>query len=110
MSGSTLKHQPLNHSEVSIRVLEILPEHAEGTVKCEIYHATIDARYVCLSYVWGSPYSQHRILVNDAAFYVRSNLWEVLRVTCTKYQDVTFWVDAISIDQTSPAERNHQVA
>jgi hypothetical protein len=65
---------------------------------------------MCLSYVWGSPNIQHKILVNDADFWVRSNLWDFLCIAKKVYPRMAFWIDAICIDQTSITERNHQVS
>jgi hypothetical protein len=54
--------------------------------------------------------SQHKILVNNAEFWVGSNLWDFLCVAKGKYKLTTFWIDAICIDQSSITERNHQVS
>jgi hypothetical protein len=104
------KHQPLNQAEPSIRLLKVLPNSPPATIHCELEHTTIDASYVCLSYVWGSPEHEHKILVNDAQFWVRSNLWDFLCIAKKRYPRTAFWIDAICIDQTSITERNHQVS
>jgi hypothetical protein len=106
----SFEHQPLNQAEPSIRLLKVLPNSPPDTVHCEIQHTTVNASYMCLSYVWGSPNIQHKILVNDADFWVRSNLWDFLCIAKKVYPRMAFWIDAICIDQTSITERNHQVS
>jgi hypothetical protein len=106
----SFRHQPLNHVESSIRLLKILPNSPSDTICCEMQHTTVDTSFICLSYVWGSPETQHKILVNNAEFWIWSNLWDFLCIAKEKYPLTAFWIDAICIDQNSIAERNHQVS
>jgi hypothetical protein len=108
--ATNFQHQPLNHSEPSIRLLRVLPDSPPDTIHCELQHTTVDASFVCLSYVWGAPDNRHKILVNNAEFWVWPNLWNFLCVAKEKYPLTAFWIDAICIDQNSIRERNHQVS
>jgi hypothetical protein len=108
--AASFKHQPLNQAEVSIRLLKVLPDSPPDTIHCDLQHATVDASYICLSYVWGSSVTQHKILINNAEFWVWSNLWDFLCVAKEEYSLTTFWIDAICIDQSCISERNHQVS
>lgn len=113
INSATFQHTPLDHSKASIRLLRILPEtSSNGLVQCHIWHDNVEAQYTCLSYVWGSDDDQKIILLNGKSFCVRKNLFDFLSVARTKYANSrrTFWIDAISINQTSIVERNHQVA
>jgi hypothetical protein len=66
--------------------------------------------YRAVSYMWGEPSPTKQILLNDQPFTVRQNLWDLLnRLWETRFEGY-FWVDALSIDQTSNSEKNHQVA
>jgi len=107
------EHNPLDHSQPSIRLLKISPTlSAEGLIQCSISHTTIDhAPYRCLSYAWGEPEPKQLVLIDGKYFYVQPNLFEFLKViradtarTANKY-----WIDAICIDQNNTSERNHQV-
>lgn len=106
-------HEPLDHSKGSIRLLKILPDlSAEGIIQCKIWPDDVNAQYDCLSYVWGPDDNQRSILVNGESHWIRKNLYDFLNVTRTKYAEAGrfFWIDALCIDQSSIAERNHQVA
>lgn len=115
------QHQPLDHSEQSIRLIQILPHLSSpcGRIQCRIVLATISASYTCVSYQWGPPNITGEVLVNGAPFAVRQNLHKFLQVIreMLSIGDAMgisshdmFWIDALSIDQTNNVERNHQVA
>lgn len=111
--GPVFKYEPLDRAEGSIRLLKILPNlSATGLIQCGIWHDTVNTTYTCLSYAWGSEDDEELILVNGSEFSVRRNLWDFLRIAQLRYVDRprTFWIDALSIDQDSVTERNHQVA
>ncbi|KAL5114332.1 hypothetical protein ACEQ8H_007768 [Pleosporales sp. CAS-2024a] len=103
---------PLSSKPNAIRLLTILPDLTNaGLIQCNIRHATTDADYTCLSYVWGAEAHQEIICINGKAFTCRKNLWDFLHVARTKYAGTTkdFWIDAICINQVSLPERNQQV-
>jgi hypothetical protein len=107
------KHKPLNHFRPSIRLVKISPELSpEGLIQCTISHTTTSrASYTCLSYIWGSPVPCQTILINGKTFQVRQNLYNFLDTVRTKSTPtLSFWIDALSIDQQNISERNHQVA
>jgi hypothetical protein len=111
--NSAFRHKPLDHSKASIRLLQILPSlSTDGPIQCHMWHADLDSEYTCLSYVWGTEQDQRCVLVNGEVLYVRKNLYDFLSVA-QKSKTVaqrTFWIDAISINQESILEKNHQVA
>jgi hypothetical protein len=112
-SSAIYKHERLDHTKASMRLLRILPDLSDtGLIQCEIWHDTTAATYDCLSYVWGTESAQQTILVNEKVFYVRNNLWNFINVARTRYAVIrrAFWIDALCIDQEWVAERNHQVA
>ncbi|KAF2623584.1 HET-domain-containing protein [Macroventuria anomochaeta] len=114
VDSSSFSHNPLDHDQASIRLLRILPKRSEfGLIQCELIHATVDASYTCLSYVWGPAARQRLILINGKLFKVRENLWQFLSATCQAYQQLSsiwYWIDALCINQENTVERNHQVA
>jgi hypothetical protein len=104
-------HAPLDHSQPSIRLLRILPELSpNGLIQCHVWHATTDALYMCLSYRWGDPDPTHAVEINGRIARVRQNLYDFLTVARKDSSPGPYWIDALSIDQGSLLERNHQVA
>ncbi|KAF2822451.1 HET-domain-containing protein [Ophiobolus disseminans] len=111
-SVATFRHDSLDHKEPSIRLIQLLFELSpDGLTQCTISHTTIKATYTCLSYRWGEPTPSDVILINNKRFIVRQNLLAFLRMAREndKGRNV-YWIDALCIDQTNTAERNHQVA
>ncbi|KAF7681307.1 hypothetical protein GT037_000283 [Alternaria burnsii] len=105
-------HAPLDHLKASLRLIRVLEAISpEGYIQCEVRHATIEASYICLSYVWGEEGRGHTIILDKQPFRIRSNLYGFL-VTARRKRRLLenwLWVDALSIDQTNVEERNHQV-
>jgi hypothetical protein len=114
--------------EGCIRFVRILhdPHHLEDCIRCETricrllsgddmrqYHTPRQkkVRYSALSYAWGDPTPQRQILVDGHSRMIADNLWQFLRQAKTKSLMFSgwLWIDALSIDQTDPEERRHQV-
>lgn len=101
-----------------------------------MFHATIEAKYTCLSYMWEPPWlpiDQHTILINGNEMCIRQNLFDFLGtarasnhrpVYLRLWQELfdvlataktlpeirpVYWIDALCINQQDGAERNHQV-
>jgi hypothetical protein len=123
---TVFSHAPLDLAKPdTIRLIEVLPRLLEdGTVQCRLTHATTDARYSCLSYVWGPEDVEYTIYINDLPFKVRKNLFRFLLKASSNLPVRTggfpenvslraarkaLWVDALCIDQQNTSERNHQV-
>lgn len=106
------QHAPLDHSIQSLRVIQICSDLAEdGSLQCTISHATINHPFTCLSYCWGPATVTRQILLNGKPFLVRRNLYDFLEMQQrTQATPDVYWIDALCIDQTNTAERNHQVA
>lgn len=105
------KHSPLDHTQPSIRIMRVLPNLSpEGFVQCALTHGSTADKYTCLSYTWGDESTACPIFIDGQLFFVRQNLHNFLRVVREKYPLRLFWIDAVCIDQSSIAERNHQVA
>ncbi|CAN9203458.1 unnamed protein product [Alternaria alternata] len=114
--STIFKHQPLDHSEPSIRLVHLLPTLSpRNQIQCSITHATVGAKYTCLSYRWGDPNPSQNVLIDSKLFTVRQNLFEFLVTAREKAASDTsaslgpFWIDALCIDQSDVLERNHQV-
>jgi hypothetical protein len=125
-AGDPFVHEPIQLNTASIRLVDILPPHTNGTIRCSVRHTQISGplvktAYTCLSYAWGPPATTHTILMNEKPMKVGHNLWEFLcAVTVRKWKDPgkrhsigswyhDLWIDALCIDQTNDKEKNHQV-
>ncbi|KAL7623190.1 hypothetical protein AAE478_006871 [Parahypoxylon ruwenzoriense] len=67
--------------------------------------------YIALSYVWGDPTVTESIFVNDIPLSVTTNLASALRNLRERYKEeqISFWIDAICINQKDLDERGGQV-
>ena len=106
------QYRPLDRQTSSIRLIRLLSEtSAGGHVQCKIKRATIEASYVCLSYVWGGDDERYTILIDGKPFKVRHNLYRFL-TRARRIKHLTrawIWIDALCINQNDSSERNHQV-
>jgi hypothetical protein len=110
-ASSTFRHSPLSREPGTIRLLRILPALTDnGLVQCELWQATTDAEYTCLSYQWGSADDDQELIINGKSFPCRRNLSDFLHMARTKHVSTPLWIDAICIDQESVADRNRQVS
>jgi hypothetical protein len=126
---SVFQYQPLDNSSSEIRLVKLsLAANELDKIKIDLFHAFLDDHpsYKALSYTWDAPFEEgleelsawndpketHSILINDQEFLVRRNLEAAIRHLRSQpnaQDDSLFWIDAICIDQSSIAERNHQV-
>ena len=102
---------PLNLRRKSIRLVTLEHGDASGPIKCILQSHALDEcpAYVALSYAWGTQQRYDKIRINGSSFPVGRNLWHFLHQMRTQRHHVTFWIDAISIDQANVFEQNHQV-
>jgi hypothetical protein len=106
------KHKPLNHYQPTMRLVTVSPDlSTEGYIQCSIHHTTTNAHYSCLSYTWGEPEPKQLLLINGRKFHVRKNLFDFLETIRghSRSRRTKYWIDALCIDQSNKAERNHQV-
>ena len=102
-------YQNLNSDIREIRLLKILPTLQDGRINCHLATTRLaDAKFVVLSYRWGSADVSHEILLNGQIFYVRLNLWAFLNVI-REQPGMLLWIDALCINQDDVSERNAQV-
>lgn len=98
-------------ASTSIRLLELLPD-GSTSITCALRIARLDdlPPYMAVSYVWGSPDVTYEIIVDGRPLSVRQNIWNLLERLYRERHQGYLWIDAICIDQSSNAERSHQVA
>ncbi|KAH6882544.1 heterokaryon incompatibility protein-domain-containing protein [Alternaria rosae] len=110
------KHDPLDHTKPSIRLVHLLPSLSpNGRIQCSVMQSTVDADYICLSYRWGNPAPSKKISIDGKDFAIRQNLFDFLTAARENHASSTpatlgpYWIDALCIDQSNVLERNHQV-
>jgi hypothetical protein len=112
MEEKNYKHEALPAGKY-IRVLRLAPSVAFASeIKCRLEPLSLDSdilQYEALSYVWGSPVGDKRILCSGKELFVTTNCLSALRYLRRKHKPRILWIDAICIDQTSLSERSHQV-
>ncbi|KAK1749997.1 TPR-like protein [Echria macrotheca] len=104
-------YTPLDTTSECTRLIKIDNRSHAEPVKCQVYTFPLSQcpPYIALSYTWGDPKGRGKLIDLDGKrFTVRENLGSFLR-TINYEGDELFWIDAICIDQSSHAERNHQV-
>lgn len=111
---STFKYEPLNLDRPALRLLRLKSARDSQTIiQCEIILAYFDVEdvpdYEAISYTWGATSSPRKIRIDGCDFFVRFNLWSVLRDVRRQDEDRILWVDAICINQDDVRERGHQV-
>ncbi|PMD21573.1 hypothetical protein NA56DRAFT_572091, partial [Hyaloscypha hepaticicola] len=109
---ATFKHSPLIDQIDEIRLLDLQPGQRGDMLEICIRHALLTDDYLdyeALSYTWDAESASHHVSINGLHFGVRPNLFHCLNELRHPTDVRTLWIDAISIDQTNVAERNHQV-
>jgi hypothetical protein len=113
LSQKQFHHKALNLSRNEFRLLRIQHKksHRSETIECKIRTFKFGKRpFIALSYAWGDlTCSQKKIKINGLPFSVGPNLWEFLKVALQTNITEWLWIDALCIDQSNIAERNHQV-
>lgn len=107
------QHDPIDYTEKQIRLIRLYKELSEdGLIQCEvrIFDSSEEIQYRAISYVWGPETPNRAIIINEARYIVRENLWQFLYIfRLRRDNDSPIWIDQISIDQQNLSERNHQV-
>lgn len=110
---SPYRKHPLNPSQPQIRIFTLLPSTnpqapLQGRLRVENL-SPVPPKYEALSYVWGYATSNHKLLVDDGELTISDNLDLALRRVRHARTTRDLWIDAICIDQSTSAEKNHQV-
>jgi hypothetical protein len=103
-------HTNLDLSRQEFRLLRIRPTESCSTIDCEIRSFEFgNCPFVALSYAWGDLHCLKEIQINHLPYSVGQNLCDFLEVACSAGITEWLWIDALCIDQSNTAERNHQV-
>jgi Heterokaryon incompatibility protein (HET) len=112
------QYKSLRTKRKEIRLLELCRGTADDPIICKIHDnqliRKVSRTYVALSYCAGNHRETEEITVNGVTFNVFASLGKALRKIRQNKDSFPgrlhmVWVDQICIDQSSPAERAHQV-
>ncbi|KAH8879923.1 HET-domain-containing protein, partial [Thozetella sp. PMI_491] len=101
----------LDLSRDSLRLVHLLPGSGSWPIEVELSSHNFLAvpRYEALSYTWGPPERTRYIWVNHHPTSVTANLFAALRHLRHPRNERLLWIDALCINQTSSAEKSHQI-
>ncbi|KAH7070389.1 ankyrin repeat-containing domain protein, partial [Paraphoma chrysanthemicola] len=97
----------------AIRLLRLV--RGTGPIQAYLFKAFIHKTgngmpFEALSYTWGTNERTKQIILNGERFMLTENLYSALQSLRFEDKDRILWIDAICIDQSHIAERNHQVS
>ena len=112
------KYKPLHtrRGACNIRLIQVSHIDELGRPVCNIRQTDTSHQYTALSYQWGPPEVGRAIILRDPAHQyegyclIRRNLFKFLTRAATIDHGLSFWIDALCIDQENTKERNRQVA
>lgn len=107
-------YSPLSAFTHQIRLLELSPsENHDDDIFCCLDVVGVQSsptpNYEALSYVWGDPFPKFTITINGHSFKVCHNLYIALRYLRYRMIPRTLWIDALCINQSDTAEKDHQI-
>lgn len=111
-------YTPLRQEARQIRLLHLARREEicngktiEEILSCTFSIVSLDdhPEYEALSYVWGDPLKEKRILINNEPVGITRNLHEALHTLQLAEKERILWVDAVCINQADDAERTTQV-
>ncbi|KAK8108846.1 hypothetical protein PG984_014647 [Apiospora sp. TS-2023a] len=110
---------PLDPAKSQIRLLTLHRGQTTDPIVVDLHVVSLDDgnenespssnNFETLSYVWGDPTRTEPITVSGVRFDATHNLAEFLRCLRLPNAERVVWADAICIDQTSVAEKSHQI-
>ena len=116
MSTLTYQTTPLDPARETIRLLTVLPKPEDSTddveIHCTLRVATLSAatNFTAVSYTWGDQALTKNIIINGYATSVTENFERALRHFRQTHPGISFWIDAICIDQNNTQEKSQQVS
>lgn len=107
-------YSPLSASTHQIRLLTLTPsENRDDDIFCCLdvvgFQSSPTPNYEALSYVWGDPFPKFTIAINGHPFEICHNLYITLRYLRHRTMPRTLWIDALCINQSDAAEKDHQI-
>jgi len=110
-AASKIIYMALQPTEM--RIVKIRPGGIGDAIHCTVSPVSMssesDIQYEALSYLWGSHANPRDIILNGQVYKVTRNLFKALVHMRLPTQERIMWIDALAINQSDVAERNHQV-
>src|SRR3569833_1393317 len=106
------RYQPLDPSKLETRLLELCPGKPGSRIVGSLFTVSLldNPSFEAISYMWGSPRPTYNISINgDKEFPIGRNLRKALDDLRYPDRPRTLWTDAICINQSDTAEKEHQV-
>ena len=105
---------PLNESKHEIRILTIFPGPPTARIQCQLNVVSLlpknKPKFWAASWTWGDKKQTHEIALHGETFGVSKNLFEMLLKLRHAQRTLTYWIDAICINQTFTPEKSQQVS
>jgi hypothetical protein len=105
-------YEALDRNTQEIRLVTILPASPfSKPIECVVGKGTLRdvPTYIALSYTWSDPSVTAAVFIDGIERQITTNLESTLRHIRDEVNPVVLWADAICINQSDTAERNHQV-
>lgn len=109
--SSLYSYTPLN-SGSSIRLLELLPaRYNSDPIRCNLFEVSLNRplQYEAVSYCWGASTLECAVFCHDQHLPVPASSDVALRALRLRTKRRIVWIDSVCINQSSTAERSHQV-
>jgi hypothetical protein len=98
-------------NSTTIRLLLLEPGQKNEPICCKLSAVDLDASpiYEAISYCWGGPLDERKIMCGQGILPVTKNLYDALHRFRDPEKPRTLWADAICINQEDLVERTQQV-
>jgi hypothetical protein len=98
MIPDRFQFSPLSNDSLAVRIFTIDGRDQQGYLDCSLNPTLIGhEEYIALSYMCGDQCANYSITLNYQAFWVRSNLYEILFHAVEHFICTYLWVDALCI-------------
>lgn len=108
---ATYQYQPLRGPR-NIRLILLEPSRSfTEPLHCRIFEVSLDQnpQYEAVSYTWGAHATDKTISCINTPLHITTNCEAALRDLRLPREVRALWVDSICIDQSSDAEKSHQI-
>jgi hypothetical protein len=114
MNDQRYRYHRMDDPSHQIRLVSIGPRQNRKRIHLELELVSIndvEGQYEAVSYMWGPPSPERRVIVNGKALILRDNIWRCLKhLRDHKLTGSRLWIDSICINQNDTDERTQQVA
>jgi Heterokaryon incompatibility protein (HET) len=94
-----------------LRLLRLLPGSYDDQIHLELFTVELERAppYEAVSYCWGDPSDQEKIICCGQAMYITRSLYSGMKRFRWPDEERILWADAVCIDQLNNKEKGHQV-